>query len=45
MFLGFPFSILYALIGYMSIHAHITCIVHNLGALEVAQKFQVMSSL
>ena len=41
MFFGFP----YALIGHLSIHAHITCIVYNLGALEVAQNIQVMGSL
>ena len=28
-----PFNIPFALIGYLSIHAHITCIVHDLGAL------------
>ena len=45
MFFGFPFIISFALIGYLSIHAHITCIVHNLGALGVAQKIEVLSSL
>ena len=27
--------ILYALIGYLSMHIHIACIVHDFGALEV----------
>ena len=40
-FINFP----YALIGHLSIHAHITCIVYNLGALGVAQNIQVMGSL
>ena len=31
-----PFIIPYELIGYMSIHACITCIVHELGASKVA---------
>ena len=31
-----PFIIPYGLIGYLSIHPYITCIVHNLGAVEVA---------
>ena len=35
MFLSFPFIILYALIGYLSIHTHITCILHDLGVLRV----------
>ena len=29
----------------MSIHAHITYIIHDLNALEVIQKIQVMGSL
>ena len=41
MFFGFP----YALMGYLSIHAHITCIVYDLGVLGVAQKIHVMGSL
>lgn len=46
MFLGFPlYIILYALIDYLRIHVHITCNVHDLGALEVTQKIQVMSFL
>lgn len=40
-----PFTILFVLIGYLSIHASITCIVHNLGALGVVQKIQVMGFL
>ena len=35
MLFGFPFIILYTLIGYLNIHSHITCIVYDLGALEV----------
>ena len=35
MFLGFPFITLYALIGYLSIHTHIICIIHDLGVLGV----------
>ena len=34
--LGFQFIISHALIGYLSIYVHITCIVHDLGALRVA---------
>lgn len=46
MFLGFPlYIILYALIDYLRIHVHITFNVHDLGALEVTQKIQVMSFL
>ena len=45
MCLGFPFIITYALIGYLSIHTHITCIVHDLGTLGVAQKIQAIGSL
>ena len=41
MFFGFP----YALIGYLSTHAYITCVVYNLGVLGVAQNIQVMGSL
>ena len=44
MFLSFLFIILFTLNGYLSIHVHITCIVHDFGALRVAQKIQVMSS-
>lgn len=45
MFLGFPSIILYVLIGHLSIHAQITCIVHDLGELGVAQKIRVIGSL
>ena len=45
MFLGFPFIISYALIDYLSIHAYITCIVHDLGVFGVAKKIQVMGFL
>ena len=33
-----PFVIPYALIYYINIRAHITCVVHDLGALGVVQK-------
>ena len=39
------FTILNGLIGYLIIHAHITCIVYDLGVLGVAQRIQIMSSL
>ena len=39
------FTISYALIGYLSIHVHITCIINDLGALGVVQIMQVMGSL
>ena len=45
MFLVFPFIISCVLIGYLSIYAHITYIVHDLGSLRVAQNIQVMGSL
>ena len=32
----FPFTNPFAFIGYLSIHAHITCIAHGLGALGEA---------
>ena len=32
-----PFIILFALFGYLSIHAPITCILHDLSALGVTQ--------
>ena len=35
----------YTLIGYLCIHTHITYIVHDLGALKIAQDIQVMGSL
>ena len=39
------FIILFTLILYLSIHIHITCIIHDLGLLRVTQKIQVMGSL
>ena len=39
------FTIPYALIGYPSIRNHITFIIHNFGALGVAQRIQVMGFL
>ena len=39
------FTIPYALISYISIHAHITCIIHDLGAFRIAWKTQFMGSL
>ena len=41
----FPFIILFALIVYLSIHAHITCIVYNLEALWVGLRIQVIGPL
>ena len=35
MFLGFPFTISYVLIDYLSIYVHITYIIHDLGVLGV----------
>ena len=40
-----PFIIFVCINYFLGIHAHITCIVHELGALGVAQKIQVMGSL
>ena len=37
MFLGFPIIIPYVLIGYISIHVHISYIVHDLGALVMGK--------
>ena len=45
MFLGFPFIIPFSLIDYLSIHAHITCIVYDLGALIVALKILITGFL
>ena len=45
MFLGFPFIIPFSLIDYLSIHAHITCIVYDLGALIVALKIPITGFL
>ena len=39
------FLVTWALIGYLNIHTHITCIAHDLGALGIALKIQVMGSL
>ena len=39
------FLVTLALIGYLNIHTHITCIAHDLGALGTALKIQVMGSL
>ena len=40
MFFGFSFIISYTLIGYLSICAHIICIVHDFNLLRVAKKNQ-----
>ena len=45
MFIGFSFIILFSIIGYLNIHTHITCIVHDLSVLKVVQKIQVMNFL
>ena len=46
MFLMVSFFIIpYSLIGCLSIHGQITCIVHDLCTLGVAQKIQVVGSL
>ena len=39
-----PFNISFALTSYMSICNHITYIVHNLCALDVAQRIQVIGT-
>ena len=43
MFLNFLFIISFTLIGYLSIHAHISYIIYDLNALKVIQKMQVMN--
>ena len=45
MFLGFPFIISYALIGYLSIHTYIFYFVLDFGALGVVQRIPIMGFL
>ena len=39
------FTIPDTLIGHLSIHTYITCIVNDLGTLKIAQRIQIMGSL